>query len=356
MQIVEWSLDNSFIDIIYGPEIALKIYDYLYVFSHHSGENKIFISKLDQEHNVTTWTTVDISSDIPIVGATFFYNQQRLYIIGGTIDGKPTNSVYYASIKTNRTLGSIKRSRNLSFCISHATIAECDGSIYLFGGMDENKQAVADIHEIKFTDSGILKSIDERNERLPVPLYNSTSLVYKNNIYLFGGNTGHFPSANIVRITYDHISNKLIINSNSSLPIALEKPSIGQLGDKVYVIGGKKLDKDNHYKVSIDTYISMFTNTGNLPRWSKDLSLPYEIANACVVENKSSFYIIGGLVNNLKHRIVIHPRFYDDVKDIDDNLDSTIKKKLVNQVRFLNIAISLLVLVIIGVIIFFSII
>lgn len=355
MQIVQWSIDNGFIDIQHGPEIALSIYDYLYLFSSFSGENRLFISKLDPEKNATSWTTVVIDKDIPIIGASFIYNQSRLYIFGGTIDGSPTNSVYYAPIKTNRMLGTIKRAKNLPFYISNANIVKWNDKVYLFGGKYQDGDATSHIHEIIFNENGILKSINKLEETLPVPLFNSTSLIYKNNIFLFGGNTGSFPSSNIVRIINDPITNKLIIKTLNTLPIPLEKPCIGQLGDKIYVVGGKTLNSDGKSKISRDTYISLFSPNGNLPRWTKDLPLPYEITNMSIVSNKSSFYIVGGLINNLNDRIIIHPRFYD-VNEKDDTLDSVIKSKLVKQVRFLNVSISLLIIMIVSFIVFFSII
>ncbi len=348
MQIVQWSTDKGFVDIPNGPEAAFAIYDHVYVVSRYGNQNYMFRSKLDEEKNPTTWTSEMIDGSIPVVGGNFIAHPNRLYIVGGMIDNTPTNSVYYAQVKSNRTLGAWKRSRNLSLITSNASVVYWEGSVYLFGGKDYSGVATNRIVRIDFNDIGTIQKVVTLPEVLPINLYNSTPLVYKNNVFLFGGNTGSFPTTNIIRVLKDQMNNgQLIIRYLNPLPIALEKPAVGQLGDKIFVIGGKTIKSEGGIEPSKNTYISYFNTKGSLQFWATDLQLPYDLDELSLVGNKSAFYILGGLINNHADRLIVTPRFYGDTNDHIANIDNTIKTKLTKQIRFLNVSIVFLISVLV---------
>lgn len=354
MQIVQWSTERGFIDIPHGPETAFSKYDYVYILSRYNNQNHIFKSKLDSERNPTKWINDKLDDSIPIVGGNFVPLSSRVYIIGGTIDDTTTNAMYFAPFKADRTLGAWKRSRNLPIFISNSAAVNWNGTIYLFGGKDANGVATNSIVAIELNENDTIKNITTLKTKLPVNLFNATPIIYKNNVFLFGGSSGAFPTASILRIIKDDRTGDLLIKYLNPLPIALEKPAVGQLGDKVFVIGGQTISSAGTVVTSKNTYISFFNTSGNLQFWSNDLQLPYDVDELSLVNNQVAFYIIGGLINNMTDRLIITPRFYGENNETLNEIDTNVRTRLSKQIRFLNISIIGLIFILVFVTIIFN--
>ncbi len=359
MRITQWSSDNIFIELPKGPLAAVTIYNSVYIFSSATGLNETHIATLDDNLNVQNWKVVKENAPIPYEKSIFVSTPDRVYLLGGVIDDKPLNTVYYLPILTNKTLGKWKKSKDLPFAISCSSAVYFDintgdrrsptksKAIYLFGGLDANNKPLDKIYKLELNERSIITKISELDLKLPEPVYNCRAILNKNYIYLFGGNNGTNPTNRIIKISLDE--ENPFVKEIRPMPLALEKPAVAILGDKLYIIGGKTIGGCNSTK----TFVSFFNSNGDLPKWADDLPLPYTLDDMAVLYSKTSFYIIGGLLKN-NQRLILNPKFSSDKESEFEFIDDNTKNLLNSQVKHLNILIIILILLILTIFLVFQ--
>ena len=340
--IYEWRLGSDFMSISKGPNAVIKINNTIYLFTDYEKKNNIcYKAEILSDDTLSSFTAINLDIFTNNQRSSYIATEKRIYEIGGEINGTITNNISYFPILSNGKIGKQKRSRNFITPISRAALVYLNNCIYVIGGLIDNNVLSNCIYVMELNENHSIKKT-YKSIILNEHLSDATALVYKKNIYVFGGKNGLYSTNKVFRITFDD-ENKPKIIDQVPLPERLTRPACVILGDKVYVIGYKS---DN--SLLRKTYTAFFDPYGNLDNWVEDLSIPYNIDELVAVNNNTSFFLIGGLYGNEKERLVLYPNF--NRRTVDRNvLDFKDKEKIKLQIKILNFA----MLIIIALIIYF---
>ena len=339
--IYEWRLGGDFMSISKGPNAVIKINNYVYLFTDYEVKNNIaYKAEIKNDDTLSEFKMINLNISTNNQRSSYVYTGKRVYEIGGEKDNTITNSINYFNVLLDGNLGKQKKSRNFIIPISRAALCYLNNKIYVIGGQTSNNQLLDTIYSVELNDNHTIKKMTKEDVTLFEHLCDTTALVYKKNIYCFGGKNGDYSTNKCFRVNFDE-DDKIKILEQKPLPERLTKPACVILGEKVYVIGYRK--DDTFIRV---TYAAYFDPYGNIDTWVEDLKMPYNVDDLVAVNNNTSFLLIGGVYGNTSERLVLYPNFNKRSINKDD-LDYKKRESIKRQISLLNVLILLLILLII---------
>ena len=226
-----------------------------------------------------------------------------LYVLGGSTNGTYQNSVYYAPINTNGTVGAWSTTSSFINGRHHLTSLAYNGYMYIIGGCSQTFCATVynDVQFAPINSNGTLgawhythNSTDDSTTFVAgftTPRSGHTTLVYSGYIYLIGGTDS---AANILNdVQYAPLNSNGTVgtwNLTSSLGVGIEYPSSFTYNGYIYITGGQGANG-----IVSDIQYAAINANGTLDTWSDELSAftTARISHASVVYN-GYFYVIGG--------------------------------------------------------------
>lgn len=253
-----------------------------------NGSTTVNYSKVNGNGTLGSWTS---ASALPqaLASPVALIANNVIYVIGGTDTGVVQNTVYYAHINADGSLGSWQTSANtLPVALKFSGGAISNGFIYVVGGENSSNAAVNTVYYAPITSTGNIGTWTTNANNLASSTYNGTVLVANNYIYFMGGNTNS-SSYQYAQLNSNGSTSAWTLVT-ASVPNLL-KFNMGFAADgNAYVVGGYN---GTNCLGSIE-YAPLGTG-GALGAWSTATStLPAGICSTQAVVMNGYAYIIGG--------------------------------------------------------------
>ena len=223
---------------------AVTANGYIYVIggddTNNTMQSTVYYAKLNGDGSVGTWSTATHALPATVGYAASIVANGYVYVMGGSTGfdgGSVVNTVYYAQLNTDGTIGSWTTSSNALPYSPYSPVAVTRGGYaYIMGGW--NGSDYDDAYYAKLNSDGTTTSWTPTAD-LPVALERAQGLVSNDTLYVFGGlNNG--PNVNTVyKATFK--SDGSIDNwhtESNSLPVATRGMSLAMANGYVYVMGG----------------------------------------------------------------------------------------------------------------------
>ena len=238
-----------------------------------------------------TWTATTSLPTATDWATSVVYNGY-LYEIGGANSGTTgINTVDYAPINSNGTLGSWTATTSLPAATLYATSVAYNGYLYEIGGSNGGWFATVDYAPIN--SNGTLGSWTATTS-LPAATPQATSVVYNGYLYEIGGCNTSCPATTV---DYAPINSNGTLGSwtaTTSLPTATQVATSVAFNGYLYEIGGY----NGSAAVATVDYAPINSN-GTLGSWTATTSLPTGIKVATSVVYNGYVYEIGGYNGSL---------------------------------------------------------
>ncbi len=218
----------------------------------------------------------------------------RVYVVGGWQGSGGTNTVNYATLNSNGTVGSWTTSPNtLPQNVRVNDIAVYNGYLYSVGGLDDSTNRFNSVSYAHINSDGTVGTWSTSGNTLPTTIQQSATFAYNGYLYVIGGYNGSAQSA----IYYAPLSSDGSVGAwatnSTSLPSARQDTQPAVYNGRVYIIGGRQPST----AASNSVFYASINSDHTIGSWSTSSnSLPDVRTGASVVEANGYLYVMGGLV------------------------------------------------------------
>jgi len=276
---------------IYSQAVVTKNRVYLlggYV-GGSSTSTTVHTAPINADGTLGAWTTTT-SLLAPINQHQAIVTKNRVYLIGGSINGTYNTNVYTAPINTDGTLGSWTTGTSLPASVLYSQAIVTYNRVYLLGG-NVNGVNSSTVYTAPINTDGTLGAWSVGTS-LPGVLVSSTAVVTKSRVYLLGGRT----SSGVVSTVYTAIINDDgtlgTWTTGTSLPEPMASSSVIVTKNRVYLLGAWNANPSTG---SISTvYMASINADGTLGSWVAGTSLPGILSNSQAIVTNSKIYLLGG--------------------------------------------------------------
>ena len=265
---------NSFVYMLAGRDNSLNAL------------NAVEYAPLNANGSLGSWTT----SPNNLPGAMWRpavteYNGY-LYVLGGLTNGGPVNTVYYAKIANDGSVGTWATGATLSDAEHSMAIAAYNGYMYLFGGADAGGN-VSTVYSAAINVNGSLGSWTTTTA-LPQAERRQHAVVYGGYVYVVGGLAGSNSTA-----IYSAALNGGTVGTwntlSTVLPSAMIDFSVAENNGYIYLTGGN----NGSYLSSV--YYAPLSSGGQMGNWTQSAnSLPGVEEGLSAVTYNNFLYVLGG--------------------------------------------------------------
>jgi N-acetylneuraminic acid mutarotase len=280
-----------------------------------SWSSTVYYAPINSDGSLGSWST---GTSLPqtVAYSEAIVTKNRVYLLGGVINGSYLSTVYYAPINSDGSLGSWSVGPSLPQVIGISQAIVTKNRVYLLGGYNGN--FLSTVYYAPINSDGSLGNWSE-GPSLPQKIDDAQAIVTKNRVYLLGGNS---PSSNLSTVYYAPI------NSDGSLGSWSEGPSISQpirysqaivTKNRVYLLGGY-----NGSSYLSTVYYAPINSDGSLGSWSAGTSLPQAVVYSQAIVTKNRVYLLGGYNGSSYLSTVYYAPFSGGLNDYSPYYDGTI--------------------------------
>jgi len=322
-----WITDNPLPNTLYNSQ-AIVTKNRVYLLGGTKDgvvSSTVFTAAINTDGTLGTWTT-GTSLPTPINLSTTFISKNRVYLFSGFDGTNNISSVYSAPINSDGTLGTWTTGTSLPGNLSISQAIATKNRIYLLGGTvngaisstvytaplaeglnDYSPYYAGDTLSYMMPGSGkpwqqqyqlnTAQSTDIINwttgTALPGNLYLSQAIVTKNRVYLLGGHDGTYRISTVYTAPINTDGTLGTWIASNSLPGILSNSQAIVTKNRVYLLGG---NISNGVSTNI-VYTAPINSDGTLGTWTTDVSLPLAIHAAQAVVTKNRVYLLSGINN-----------------------------------------------------------
>lgn len=148
--------------------------------------NKVYLLEWDKkEQNIITKSLPDLP--LALTNAAAVYHNNTIYLAGGETKEAVSDKLF--CLQLNDLSTGWKQVSGLPKPISHTVLLATENKLYLVGGRKKNPSGISDLYSSVF-EFNILTNQCKEIQPLPYALSAGTGVVFKNNLYMFGGDKG----------------------------------------------------------------------------------------------------------------------------------------------------------------------
>lgn len=298
-----------------------------------SSTNIVYTATINSDGTLNAWST-GTSFPVNITAAAVFITKNRVFICGGTQNGYSNNAIYTASINVDGTIGTwVLNNVHLPESCTSPQYFIVKNTAYIVGGYNASNVTTSNrMYYASIKSDGTLGEFAASPNALPWNMWGGETFVVKNKVYICAGQIGGggsasnvIMSASLVGGSNDYSSyytedttnyltpgagkpwqQQYQINTTQSTDItgwtSASSNLPGQLGNsqavvtknRVYLLGG------NVSGTSVSTvYTASINADGTLGNWATGTILPSAINASQVIAFRNKVYIIGGSTANV---------------------------------------------------------
>jgi hypothetical protein len=237
-----------------------------------------------------SWATNSTSLGTAIAsGGTVAYNGY-LYVLGGSSSGTPVNTVQYAPINANGTLGTWQTTTSLGTARAGFSTVAYNGYLYILGGFDSTSTAFSDVQYAPINANGTIGAW-QATTSFATPRAYFGATVYDGYLYILGG----YDSTPTVFSDVQYAP----INANGTLGTWQTTTSLGTAragfstvayDGYLYILGGF----DSTSTAFSDVQYAPINANGTIGAWQATTSFATPRAYFGVVTYDGYLYLLGG--------------------------------------------------------------
>jgi hypothetical protein len=226
-----------------------------------------------------------------------------MYIAGGCTTAATdcttaTNSVQYAQIQPDGTLGSWSTGTNLPASLSWGQLETAGGSLYYIGGQTGgSNNGTTNVYWVTPGGGGSLGSWSTATNGLPAARTQHGATVWNDRIYVVGGNDGSAAATSTVYVSPQLSSGGNITSAwdtgSTSFNVARSGAGVIAYANNLYLLGGYT---GSDYLNDVQ-YSQINTTNGQAGSWTYTTSLPGNLRQADGFAANGFMYIFGGRTN-----------------------------------------------------------
>lgn len=192
---------------------------YVYVVGGTNGptsQNTVYYAQTQSDGTLGAWTTS--GSTLPAVRSYAGYGVANgfMYIIGGTNGTTAQNTVYYAALNSDGTVGAWTTSGStLPGIRSGTTAVIANNNVFVFGGLNAGVPQ-SSIYATTLNANGTVNAWTTATATVPLSMYQTTSVAANGYAYLFGGYDGTTLYGRMYYARLPGLSTGAVVNSTST--------------------------------------------------------------------------------------------------------------------------------------------
>lgn len=258
---------------------------------------------------ISNWTTI-LDFPVNIRNASTIVTKNRIYLLGGAnVDSNTSyNSIRSCEINSDGTLGTWTITDTLPIALHYTDVVVYKNKVYLLGGQNDTSEK-STIYKADINIDGTITGFTAISS-LPQALYLGKAIIIKNKIYYFCSiGSGSYFSTNI------NTDGTLgAWTTHTDLPEFINSTVITVVKNKLYILGGS-IGIDYANKI----YVSNINLDGTLGQWSHVGNLPVNLNHHCVFSTNKYIFLIGGRTGVRSSSSVSDKVYYSKI-----NLDGTL--------------------------------
>lgn len=221
-----------------------------------------------------------------------------LYVVGGTISGSATATVYYAPVNADGSIGSWSSTSGLVAARSDAAVYAIGGYMYVAGGNNGSSMTSAEYAAIN--SNGTLGSWATATATLSAARDSGAYAAYNNRAYYIGGNNST-PQTTVYYADLSTGGNFSSWSTTTALATGTKDASAVAYNGYMYVIGGTTASGDIG-----EVYYAVINSNGTLGSWAAASWVPSSGIMAATAAN-GMLYVLGtGADRDKTYRASIH--------------------------------------------------
>ena len=244
----------------------------------------------EQSTDISSWTT---STSLPgTVGhSQAIVTKNRVYLLGGYVNSSYSSTVYTAPINLDGTLGAWTTGTSLPGTVHASQAIVTKNRVYLLGGL-VNGSYSSTVYTAPINLDGTLGAWTTGTS-LPDTVGFSQAIVTKNRVYLLGGVVNSSYSSTVYTAPINLDGTLGAWTTPTSLPDILIFSQAIVTKNRVYLLGGY-----SNSSASSTVYTAPINLDGTLGAWTTGTSLPDTVGYSQVIVTKNRVYLLGGYVNS----------------------------------------------------------
>lgn len=289
-----WGSHSSF-SYYPGAKTGVVLKDKVYLTFVNNSRTMGYSNAIDANGGISaTWNSSTILNMPPgtRLYAGYAVIRNRLHMVGGYDNaGLYLTDSYSAPINTDGTIGTWVKGPSIPVGLQNVALVYTKDRLYSLGGSNADGNASV-IYTTIVNSDGTLAGWSEV-AALPVPMYNFSTAVVRNRLYLIGGytSTGYTNS-----VYYADIGSNGLLGGwtkGNDLPVNSATNEIFVTKKRLYLFVGYNGNSTINSVYSCPVYLD-----GSIGTWSLDGNLPNGLLNPFVFGTSSKVYIIGATTNN----------------------------------------------------------
>jgi N-acetylneuraminic acid mutarotase len=296
-----WSTATNTLPAVRSAQSTVTYNGYVYAIGGGDGSNNpqstVYYAKLNADGSVGSWTSA--TNTLPAVrnAHSSVVANGYVYVIGGknTSGISPVNTVYYAKLNADGSVGTWNTASSLPTSIYFQTSVAANGYVYAIGGKDTSNTVQTAVYYAKLNADGSLGSWNTASNPLPLARADHSSVVANGYVYVIGGqNSGGSITATVyyAKLNTDGSVGAWTAAGNS-LPVNRYVHTSVVSNGYVYVIGGQ-----DGSTVQSTVYYAKLNSDGTVGAWSTTNTLPSaRWIHSSVIAN-GYIYALGGQDNS----------------------------------------------------------
>ncbi|MBU4122855.1 hypothetical protein KJ959_04155 [bacterium] len=202
-------------------------------------QNTVYYAKINSDGSIGSFTTSPNKIPASLYAHSSVVNNGYLYITGGSSRRGQQNTVYYAKINSDGSIGSFTTSTNNipTNLTLHSSVVN-NGYLYITGGNTGSSNQNT-LYYAKINSDGSIESFTTSTNKIPASLYGHVSVVYNGYLYITGGSvaTGTLNTVYYAKINSDGSIGNFTTSPNKILVSLLGHSSVVNNG-YLYITGG----------------------------------------------------------------------------------------------------------------------
>lgn len=220
---------------------VIVIKNRVYVFGGNNASNTatlatVYSAVINADGTLGNWVT-ETNLPYAVRAMSAFATKTRIYLIGGVNGSTHLNTVIYANINSDGSLGAWAYANNLPWTYSQGQIAVIKNKVYIVGGAFNTSSTLSNIYSATIDSDGAIGSWNFVGN-MPGALAIAQIVVSKNTLYVMGGHNG---SAYVGTVYYCSINQDGTLgtwSTGTSLALATGNATVAVGQNRIYMIAG----------------------------------------------------------------------------------------------------------------------
>ena len=283
----------------------LALNNYLYFLGGYDGTTYYATSHyapIRADGTIGSWTaSTSFTTGRYNFGITHY--NDYIYIMGGTISGGSTATVYYTKTKADGTLETWQAGTSTIQTITAAPLVALNGYLYTYGGLGPSNGTLATTAYAPINANGSIGSWKQATNTYITPRVSHVGVAYNGRLYLAGGNStaSYTPNNDSQYVSISPAGVTTSYSTTTSMPIfSSQGKQYGRSGHTsavyngyIYVIGGER----KAAAVATIDYAPINSN-GTIGTWAATTALTAARTNHTSLVYNGYLYVIGGSITN----------------------------------------------------------